>query len=82
MDKEDFTAAGKVNVTRGDQSAECDKAYYRSEENALDMEGSVYIIGAGGETIKADKATIYLDSESFTAEAKEGGEIEITLTIN
>ena len=82
IDVEDFIAEGKVKVTRGDQSGECDKAYYRSEENALDMEGSVYIVGADGETIRAGKATIYLNSSSFTAEAGENEDVEITFTMN
>ena len=74
----DFTAKGGVVITKEGQKAQAADAAYIDAEKKLVLTSGVTIETEDGDTVKADKAVVYTDRDTFEA---EGQKIEISFNV-
>lgn len=74
----DFTAKGGVMITKQGQKAQAANAAYIDTEKKLVLTSGVIIETEDGDTVKADKAIVYTDRDTFEA---EGQKIEISFSV-
>lgn len=74
----DFTAKGGIIITKEGQKAQAADAQYIDAEKKLTLTSGVVIETKEGDTVKADKAVVYTDRDTFEA---EGQKIEINFSV-
>lgn len=74
----DFVARGGIFITKEGQKVQAADAAYVDAEKKLTLTSGVVIETREGDTVKADKAVVYTDRDTFEA---EGQKIEINFTV-
>ena len=78
INSNDFTASGGIVISKDKQKAQSGTAAYIEAEKKITLTGNVSIETSDGDTVKAEKAVIYTDKDTFEA---EGERIEINFTV-
>lgn len=74
----DFIAKGGIAITKEGQKVQAADASYVDAEKKLTLTSGVVIETEEGDTVKADKAVVYTDRDTFEA---EGQRIEINFNV-